>query len=176
VFAYPTTVFLRGHNPKLSFFESAIIYDNHIHEIGKVIGQLIKGNVNFVIGTMSDKIEFSSDVHEDLRKLLREYPPKNIYYSIKGLVLNNLNRWQKKGRDVDKVMRYLKFGVTLLETGKYVFERCEGYSIDDIHDYLERIDEAYRSTKLTPIPEDKLRDILERVRRNILTIEGGVYE
>ena len=66
-------------------------------EIGHVIRQLLKGNINFLWGVMSPKVQMTArDVEPslwDLRQIVLDNLSKATMYSIKGFVIHNLKHW-----------------------------------------------------------------------------------
>lgn len=171
VFAYSTNLFLMGYHPKLSFFEHTNKFDIHQHEIEKVISQLMSGNINFIFGVMSPIIVKSSIYHKELRGILLKYPPKNAYNSIRGLAIHNYKIYIEKGRDpserrMNKILRVLQFGITMLRTGKYEFKPYYGGTPNKVLEMIKALDKAYKeSTLVEAIPEDILRDLLYKVRK-----------
>lgn len=62
-------------------------------EIGHVIKQLLKGNVNFLWGVMSPNIVDDSEELQRLRKIVEENVAKNCYDSINGLTISNTKKY-----------------------------------------------------------------------------------
>jgi len=66
-------------------------------EIGHVIRQLLKGNVNFLWGVMSPKIDLCTTNIDptmwDLRGIVRENLSKATVHSIRGFAIHNLKHW-----------------------------------------------------------------------------------
>ena len=71
--------------------------DKDSFEIGHVVRQLQKGNVNFLWGVMSPKVQMANiDIEPnlwDLRKIVRENLSRATTYSIRGFVIHNLKHW-----------------------------------------------------------------------------------
>lgn len=174
-FAYPTKIFLMGYHPKLSYFYPGESYDEHLHEIEKVVTQLMSGNINFILGVISPKIVQTSLYHRELRKIVYEHPPKNIYNSIRGLAVHCYKLYVKKNKDtsehrMNKILRVLEFGITLLKTGKYEFKPVKGATPELILEKLQELDAAYRNSTLEEkIPEQLLRNYLLRLRLDFLS-------
>ena len=76
------------------------------YEIGHVIRQLQKGNVNFLWGVMSPKVAlFNTNINPnvwDLRKIVLDNLSKNYVHSIRGFAMHNLKHWF--GLKVNKVL------------------------------------------------------------------------
>ncbi len=66
-------------------------------EIGHVITQLLKGNVNFLWGVMSPKFDLVTTNIDptifDLKKIVRENLSRSTTHSIRGFVIHNLKHW-----------------------------------------------------------------------------------
>ncbi len=170
VFAYPTKIFLMGYNPKMSFFKQENGVDIHMHEIGAVINQLIKGNINFVLGTLSDMVNQTSEYHRKIAEIIRENPSKSVYHSIRGLAVHNYKKYIETGRDTserrcDKILRVLQFGIILLREGRYEFKPYSGGTPEEIRKKIEELDIAYKESELPEkFPEEKLRNALYEIR------------
>ncbi len=178
-FAYDTREILR--NPRAlqeSFFVHTAREDTHYHEIGKVAEQLLKGNLNYILGVMSPEIVITSTYHKKLKELLERYPPRNAYHSIRGFAINNYERALKEESPptehrLNKILRVLEFGITLLKTGTYEFRTVSGATPDLIKTKLRELDAAYRKSTLNErIPEDAIRDLLLEIRlENLKDVE-----
>ena len=104
VYIQDTELILAGHR-KLGGIE--VKYDNVDlvrHEIGHVVSQLQKGNVNFLWGVMSPIVEYPiptkdrwsilcKELHKDLIKLITDNLSKNYLHSVTGLVRANLSKY-----------------------------------------------------------------------------------
>ena len=145
------------------------------HEIGKVIDQLIKGNINFLIGVLSPMVVKPSPWLEKLRKLIVDNKNKLCYHSIKGLATHNYEKYIKSGIDtsVDRCMkigRYLNFGCTLFTTGEYVFEPplfCAHPF--EIEYWIAKLDRTNISSALPiGVSEEDFRNLLLEIRLEYL--------
>ncbi len=170
-FAYDTREILR--NPRAlqeSFFVHTAREDTHYHEIGKVVEQLLKGNLNYILGVMSPKTVITTEHHKKLKELLERYPPRNAYHSIRGFAVHSYTNALKEESPptehrLNKILRVLEFGITLLKTGTYEFRAVSGATPDLIKTKLKELDEAYRKSTLNErIPEDAIRDLLLEIR------------
>ena len=166
----PTIDLLRGKGGIKSFFEPKQEGNRDMarHELQAVINQLMKGNLNFVIGVMSPIVERSGPVHEELVNLFTQHPPKNVYYSTKGMVVHNVKLYYKEldnlPKKVNTILRAINFGINYLKTGEVKFEPYTGVR-QQIEGKLVELDEAYRTSTLEErLPEGMVRDILLRAR------------
>lgn len=152
--------------------QSEIEIDCHIHEVGTLIFQLLKGNVNFVIGVMSPCVEECEDIVSllSLKQITEENVGKSIYPSIKGMANRNYTKYISSGKDAstkkcNTILRMIKFGITYLETGKFKFEKVEGCTHSTIIEGIKNLDEAYLYSELLSVPIEKpFRDWLYGVR------------
>lgn len=70
------------------------------YEIGHVIRELQKGNVNFLWGVLSPKLVFARDEYIELVKIVFNNLSKNCIHSIRGFAMHNLWHWY--GLKLDK--------------------------------------------------------------------------
>jgi len=84
--------------------------DKDSFEIGHVVRQLIKGNVNFLWGVMSPKVIMYRHMDQnifDLRKIVKDNLSKATTYSIRGFVIHNLKHWfGLKIKSIDSIEQY----------------------------------------------------------------------
>lgn len=151
------------------------IIDITSHEIGKVIGQLIKGNINFLLGVLSPMTVNSSSWLEKLRELVVDNKNKLCYHSIRGLATHNYEKYIKSGKDTSvdrciKIGRYLNFGCTLFTTGEYEFEPpifCAHPF--EIEYWISKLDRTYSASTLpTSVNEEEFRNLLLEIRLEYL--------
>lgn len=184
----PTYDILSGIGHQNSHFGQTDDTDTASHEVGVVINQLIKGNVNFIWGVHSPLIvedEFGSLAH--LRELTR-IPSANCYHSIKGLAYSNytkyvVNRdeqpelWQKR---MNMVCRTLLFGINVLHRHEYWFEPVRNGTPEKVEEYLKALDDAKAETTLaqSPVWEKQARDWLfaERMTLHALDVRDEKRE
>jgi len=94
-----------------------------VHEIGKVVFQLAKGNYNYVTGLMSPKVVVSSTLHEELKEVFLynlENSPGIVFTSIYGLANDNYKKYIATGQDaspdrIRKIARGLFYGINVME-------------------------------------------------------------
>ena len=70
------------------------------YEIGHVIRELQKGNVNFLWGVLSSKLVFAKNEYWELRNIILNNLSKNYVHSIRGFAMHNLWHWY--GLKLDK--------------------------------------------------------------------------
>jgi predicted nucleotidyltransferase len=144
--------------------------DYAIHEIGQIIEQLLKGNINFLIGVMSPIVEYSTPFFNELRYLTASTISKNCYNSIHGLGLGNFAKYINSGVDpsqkrINTICRLLTFGCIVLHTGEFKFEPFWTGTAELIPQLLDQLDIARDESPLPDRPpEEPFRDLLYRIR------------
>ena len=136
------------------------------HESSKVVGQLKKSNINFVLGVISPIVITTSDFHKHLYEFLDYNRTKEIYHSIYGMVSSNLNKYydeiaqDKSGTRINKLNRYVEFGkrwIQEVELSKIFKDIPKISSIDGLNTSLfdftdirnrSKLDEKYSKTEL----------------------------
>ena len=169
----PTKDILSGILRQNSHFTSGD-RDVSRHEIGVVIEQLLKGNINFITGVMSNLIVFNKNHHlNDLRYITMTNVSKNCYNSIRGLSIANHKKFIHSGiltgaklqKKLDLVMRTINLGITLMDTGKIRFEPVYDTTEEDVQAGLTALDISYSDSKLPARPDEKpFRDYLFELR------------
>lgn len=170
----PTYDILSGISHQNSHFSQADEVDTASHEIGVVINQLLKGNVNFIWGVHSPIVlEDRNGGLSELREL-SAVPSSNCYYSIRGLAYHNYSKyiidrkepvevWQKR---INIICRTLQFGIRILRAHEYRFEPFRDGTPDRIVELLGALEAAKAETTLAPTPvwEEEVRKWLFRER------------
>ena len=163
---------LRGTaNTKSKFIQKDGV-DTAQHEIGKIVNQLLKGNLNFIIGVTSPIIEKDSMELYHLRNIVEKTISKNCYGSIHGMAQHNFKKYIVSGKDTserrcNKILRGLKFGMRILDGQGIKFERAENGSEEDIVEAILMLDESFNISKLSDKPdEEPFRDWLYEARIN----------
>jgi hypothetical protein len=194
----PTRDILRGTAYTRSEFDQSVEgRDVARHEIGHVIDQLLKGNVNFVWGVTSPVVESALPITyplvegytwlRALRLVLTANPSRNIYHSIHGLAQKNMAKYiddprvaadlgperiQKKLRTI---VRTCEFGSRWLngEGADYRPGLTQAkYEPNDVIHAANVLQFNYEGSKLLDAPDPTpFRDLLERIRMDEL--DGG---
>ena len=152
-----------------------------VHEIGKVVEMLIKGNVNYVWIVTSPIGLFDTEYSKELKEIYLNNISANIYHSIIGLAKSNYKKYLVNGNlaegeglsKLDKkrkiIVRTLKFGINVLNGNGLQYETItEELDNAKVVKYMEELDEAYENTELPEKPpEEPYRDFLENVRRDV---------
>lgn len=154
-YVVPTIEILSGKNHGGGSHNSQRENVDHVsHEIEKIINELIKGNINFLVGTLSNIVLYQRDNYlKSLVCLLNEYgQTKACTHSIRGLAVHNYNKYiincntGKKEAKVTKkcntINRTLLFGINILEENGFVFTPVINQTSTDVKNMLERFDNA----------------------------------
>ena len=154
--------------------------DNVIHEIRKVIDELIKGNINFLIGTMSPIVLYQKDDYlHTLRQLVNKYcQTKACAHSIKGLATHNYKKYiigsdtareYSETKKCNMINRTLLFGIHVMNGDGFVFTPVTCQTPQDVVDMIQHFDE---SVKKSSIPEETspmpFRNFLFQLRKKEL--------
>lgn len=169
----PTKDILSGILRQNSHFTSGD-RDESRHEIGVVIEQLLKGNINFITGVMSDLVVSKKEYYLDgLRYIVQSNLSKNCYNSIRGLSISNHKKYIHSGKltgaelqkKMDLVMRTINLGITLMNTGRVEFKPVYNTDEKDVLAGLIALDVAYSNSELTDKPDEQpFRDYLFDLR------------
>ena len=135
--------------------------DRVSHEIGKIINELIKGNINFLVGTLSDLVIWQrGTVLTDLKNIIEEYgKTKACTHSIRGLAIANYRKYiqncntDKKEMLLTKkcntICRTLLFGINVLEGNGFHFEPVFNCTPSDVKIAIETFDKTVISSNLS---------------------------
>lgn len=137
------------------------------HSAGKVVEQLLKGNVNYVLGVLSPLPQEALEHGRVLRDLVRGNLSVSTYWSVQGLCHSNYDKYYAKDKDrsrhrAAKVKRIHDFGVRLLRDEEVVFEDPRPCTWDDFDAYNEdgrwvfpELEGAYEDTSLPESPPEE---------------------
>jgi len=161
---------LRGTaNTKSKFIQQDGV-DTAQHEIGKIVNQLLKGNLNFIVGVMSPIIEKNSMELYQLRCIVEKTISKNCYGSIHGMAQHHFKKYIVSGKDTserrcNKILRVLKFGERILMGKGINFEKVERGTRGEIEKEMRVLNKAFFDSLLYDKPdEEPFRDWLYQVR------------
>ena len=127
-------------------------------ELGHVVAQLLKGNVNHVWGVLSPIVLATGAAHERLKELTERNLSKATFGSVNGLARHNLRRFElerqlpewKARKKANLIARTLRFGITLLREGRIEFEAVEVGCWQDCYGLLDELAEALTAS---PLPD-----------------------
>jgi hypothetical protein len=169
----PTRELLRGQTTmlksKMTIGDTIPKTDTQESELGLVVHQLIKNNLNYIVNTMSPIIIESSVEHSQLRLFFPDLLSKQLYFSFHGMAIHNLKLFHKwwgdaiPSRKFGKIARVLKLGIRLLNgEPEAKFEAVPWATESDVVKLIGDIDWAYGNSKLPetcPI-QDRMLDWL----------------
>jgi len=172
-YAAPSTDFLIGKTHNKGHHSTSESVDRTSMEIGKVVNQVLKGNVNYLVYVLSPVIEFTTPQHKILVNLTYMNLSRKCYGSIRGFAygefknkvgINNEKDTQKVRRSI---MRTINFGITLLGYGVVEFTPVlHDVEIKEIENGFKNLDHAYEHTVLPDesIHEKEMFDFLLNIR------------
>lgn len=184
VFVVPTEDILKNIANTRSKFIQENNTDISLHEISVVVEQILKGNVNFLIGVMSPIIIETSEWHTKLKQIVVENISKNCYHSIHGLAIHNYKKYIEPGKDdsekrCNKILRVLQFGKEILDTRplvingrmvfnvKFEFKSVSNGTPDDILAWIDMLNDAYKYSQLPEKSnEEPFRQFLLEIRKD----------
>ena len=179
-YAAPSSDFLIGMSHVKSHRSDINGVDRTSTEIGKVINQLLKNNINYLVYVLSPKTEFTTPAHIKLKNLTYANLHRECYRSIKGFAHDEFRDKVDKGeRDTQKVrrsiLRTLIFGSVLLRSGTIEFTPVTwDVEIDELDSAFDDLDRAYEHTVLPdrPLAPDKMLNWLLDIRIENLRENG----
>ena len=185
IYIAPTRSLLRGERISPTVRQQITarggeIYDTLGWEIGHLINQLIKGNVNAIWYVTSPLVIKPSIIQEELSALVEANLCRNTYHSVKGMAQSQIKSEEKArmgGKGYRTAQRTINFGIKLLLEGKICFApalRTPG--AEEIMEKLQQLEEAYEASPLPDRPdEDAFREFLLRLRMDEMTNGGELF-
>ena len=179
IYIAPTRALLRGERISPTVRQQITarggeIYDTLGWEIGHLINQLIKGNVNAIWYVTSPLVIKPSIIQEELSALVEANLCRNTYHSVKGMAQSQIKseeKAKKGGKGYRTAQRTINFGIKLLLEGKICFApalRTPG--AEEIMEKLQQLEEAYEASPLPDRPdENAFREFLLRLRMDEMT-------
>jgi predicted nucleotidyltransferase len=155
--------------------------DKVSHEIGKIVDELIKGNINFLVGTLSPLIlSQHKDCLISLRNIVVEYgQTKACTHSIRGLAFHNYRKYvigsdtareYPLTKKCNTINRVLLFGINLLNGNGFEFKPVQNQTPDDVKNLLGEFDKTVLTSKIPETTDpDPFRAYLFDLRMRELT-------
>jgi len=175
VYIVPTKSILRGERIPITTGQqmntrNGVIYDTLGWEIGHLISQLLKGNINAIWYATSPIVIQPSTYQEELKSLVVNDLCKNTYCSLAGMTESQIAEGQKLkdsgGKGYRTALRTMNFGIELLSRGRLCYEPVR-YTPDFevIMDKKRQLMDAYESSILPDLPDKEIfREFLFRLR------------
>lgn len=124
-------------------------------ELGLVVHQLIRNNLNYIVDTMSPIVVETSREHTELKYFFPYLLSKELYFSFHGMAVHNLKLFHKwwgddiPARKFGKIARVLKLGIRLLNgEPEAKFEAVPFATEENVVKLIGDIDWAYGHSKL----------------------------
>jgi len=174
IYIVPTRSILRGERVLHTVRQEIAarkgeIYDTLGWEIGHLINQVIKGNINAIWYVNSPLVIKPSIVQEELSALVQANLCKETYHSIKGMAESQIKSEEKPkitGKGYRTALRTINFGIRLLSEGRICFAPVlHTPGAREVMEKMGQLQEAYEASRLPDLPdEDAFRDFLLRLR------------
>lgn len=175
IYIAPTKAILRGERIPATTGQrmesrNGIIYDTLGWEIGHLVSQLLKGNINAIWYATSPIVIQPSPYQEELKSLVLNNLCKNTYCSLTGMAESQIAEGQKLngsgGKGYRTALRTMNFGIELLSRGRLCYEPvCYTPDLDVIMDKKRQLLEAYETSDLPQMPDvEAFREFLFRLR------------
>jgi hypothetical protein len=174
IYIAPTRAILRGERISPTVRQQITarggeIYDTLGWEIGHLINQLIKGNVNAIWYVTSPLVIKPSIIQEELSALVQDNLCRQTYHSIKGMAESQIKSEEKPrivGKGYRTALRTINFGIKLLNQGKICFSPVlHTPGAEEVMEKMGQLQEAYEASLLPDLPdEDAFREFLLRLR------------
>ena len=184
IYIAPTRSILRGERIRSTIRQEIAarggeVYDTLGWEIGHLINQLIKGNVNAIWYVTSPLHVKPSSIQEDLSRLVQANLCRETYQSIKGMAESQIKSEtgaeasKKPGKGYRTALRTINFGIALLSEARICFAPVlHTPKAGEISEKMQQLKVAYESSRLPDMPdEDAFRDYLIGLR--MLNLEPG---
>ena len=185
IYIAPTRAILRGERISPTVRQQikargGEIYDTLGWEIGHLINQLIRGNVNAIWYVASPLVIKPSIIQEELSALVQANLCRQTYHSIKGMAQSQIKSEEKPakkpriaGKGYRTALRTINFGIKLLSEGRISFKPALGTpGAEEVTEKMRQLDEAYEASRLPDrTDEDAFREFLLRLRMDEMT--GG---
>jgi hypothetical protein len=175
IYIAPTNAILRGERIPVTTGQQmsnrqGIVYDTLGWEVGHLVNQLLKGNVNAIWYATSPIVIQPSPYQKELKSLVESNLCRNTYCSVAGMAESQIKEEQKPkgagGKGYRTALRTINFGIELLTRGKLCYEPVY-YTPEPevVLDKRQQLLEAYEASSLPEMPdEEAFREFLFRLR------------
>lgn len=130
------------------------------HEAGKVVDELIRGNINYLVGVLSPNVVTSLTEFDKLREIVRNNLAKNCYSSIHDMAQRNYLKYIVTEKDAgtkkcNQIVRFINFGINLLLNHEIAFDACKNSDPDNVLEKISELNWAYEISTLPESPNEK---------------------
>lgn len=180
----PSSDFLIGRSHRSSHFSQVGNIDTTSTEIGVVVEQLLKNNVNYFVNVMSPIVLYDGKELQELKILTQKNLSRQCFDSIYGLSYGNYKKYiltdkQNTEKKRKIIARTLSFGINLLLHHEFVFEpTLEDITTEDLEsmmDYLKHLHDKSALPK-TPLYKDEMYKWLLNLRIQKLKEEVDIND
>jgi predicted nucleotidyltransferase len=185
IYIVPTRALLRGERilPTVRqeiTAQKGEIYDTLGWEVGHLINQLIKGNVNAIWYVTSPLVIKPSIIQEELSALVQANLCKETYHSIKGMAQSQIKSEEKPkiaGKGYRTALRTINFGIRLLSEGRICYAPVlHNPGAREVMEKMDQLQKAYEASLLPDLPDpEAFRDFLMRLRMEDLNSSSYDY-
>lgn len=152
--------------------------DIQSHEIGKIVAELQRSNVNYIWNVMSPIIIYENRHWlRDLRMIVASNMSKNIFHSIMGMSRHNIYHFIDRGdkdsliykKKLNTIGRTIQFGINALLYNKFLFQKTDIHSKEELDELMIRFQSIYAQSQLPAKPDPKpYEEFLIKVRMDHL--------
>jgi len=178
IYIAPTRAILRGERISPTVRQQITarggeIYDTLGWEMGHLINQLVKGNVNAIWYVTSPLVIKPSIIQEELSALVQANLCRDTYHSVKGMAQSQIKSEEKPaekpriaGKGYRTALRTMNFGIALLSEGRICYAPVlHNPEAEEVMEKMRRLEEAYEASLLPDRPdENAFREFLLRLR------------
>ncbi len=175
IYIAPTRSILRGEaiSPTVAqqkILRDGIVYDILGWELGHLIKQLLKGNINAIWHSTSPLVPRPSPYQEELKALVKSNLCKSTYHSLAGMAESQITEGERlegiDGKGYRTALRTTNFGIELLSRGELCYEPIN-YTPerDEVLEKRQQLLEAYEASHLPDLPDgEAFREFLFKLR------------
>ena len=145
-------------------------------EIGTVVSQLLKNNINYIIYIYSPHVLCGNNILNSLRTATSGNISKLAYNSVHGMALSNYKKYIVTNKDnsskrLNTIARVLQFGINLFDNGKIEFHPTHVTTPEEIEELLSTLTISHSYTNLPEKPSNPqlMENWLFDMRLNQLT-------
>ncbi len=171
----PTRAILKGEPVSSTISQQKIIIDGVVYdtlgwEVGHLINQLLKGNINAIWYVTSPIVPKPSTYQKELKSLVENNLCRNTYYSLAGMAESQVKDGQKQKGDGGKgyrtALRTMNFGIELLSRGNLCYKPVRYIpELDEIQEKRQQLSDAYEASRLPDLPNEEIfREFLLKLR------------
>ncbi len=184
IYAASTKAILRGEKISCTTGQEIAVRNGEVYdiigwEVGHLIDQLIRGNINAIWYASSPLIIKPSAFQKDLADIVASNISRSCHHSIKGMAESQiksekaLKNSRMAGKGLQTALRTINFGIRLMSQGIISFEPvCITPEKDEVMERLARLDEVYLSSSLPNRPDEgAFREFLFKLRLEGLSEE-----